>query len=137
MVGEFKKFMLRGNVIDLAVGLVMGSAFGAIVTSLVNDIIMPIIGYATAGISFVDLKIILAAAVMEGTEVVKPEVAIGYGKLIQVIINFILIGFSIFFIVKGINKMRAKFEKPPEPAAPPAKPDDVVLLEEIRDLLKK
>lgn len=137
MVGEFKKFMLRGNVIDLAVGLVMGSAFGAIVTSLVNDIIMPIIGYATAGISFVDLKIILAAAVMEGTEVVKPEVAIGYGKLIQVIINFILIGFSIFFIVKGINKMRARMEKPPEPAAPPAKPDDVVLLEEIRDLLKK
>ncbi|MCD8498593.1 MAG: large-conductance mechanosensitive channel protein MscL [Clostridiales bacterium] len=137
MVGEFKKFMLRGNVIDLAVGLVMGSAFGAIVTSLVNDIIMPVIGYATAGVSFVDLKIILAAAVMEGTEVVKPEVAIGYGKLIQVIINFILIGFSIFFIVKGINKMRARMEKPPEPAAPPAKPDDVVLLEEIRDLLKK
>jgi len=137
MVGEFKKFMLRGNVIDLAVGLVMGSAFGAIVTSLVNDIIMPVIGYATAGVSFVDLKIILAAAVMEGTEVVKPEVAIGYGKLIQVIINFILIGFSIFFIVKGINKMRARMEKPPEPAAPQAKPDDVVLLEEIRDLLKK
>lgn len=137
MVGEFKKFMLRGNVIDLAVGLVMGSAFGAIVTSLVNDIIMPVIGYATAGVSFVDLKIILAAAVMEGTEVVKPEVAIGYGKLIQVIINFILIGFSIFFIVKGINKMRARMEKPPEPATPQAKPDDVVLLEEIRDLLKK
>ncbi len=137
MVGEFKKFMLRGNVIDLAVGLVMGSAFGAIVTSLVNDILMPIIGYATAGISFVDLKIILAAAVLENGEIIKPEVAIGYGKLIQVIINFILIGFSIFFIVKGINKMRARMEKPPEPAAPPAKPDDVVLLEEIRDLLKK
>ncbi|NCA99487.1 MAG: large-conductance mechanosensitive channel protein MscL [Clostridia bacterium] len=137
MVGEFKKFMLRGNVIDLAVGLVMGSAFGAIVTSLVNDIIMPIIGYATAGISFVDLKIILAAAVLENGEIIKPEVAIGYGKLIQVILNFILIGFSIFFIVKGINKMRARMEKPPEPAAPPAKPDDVVLLEEIRDLLKK
>lgn len=137
MVGEFKKFMLRGNVIDLAVGLVMGSAFGAIVTSLVNDILMPIIGYATAGISFVDLKIILAAAVLENGEIIKPEVAIGYGKLIQVIINFILIGFSIFFIVKGINKMRARMEKPPEPATPPAKPDDVVLLEEIRDLLKK
>jgi len=137
MVGEFKKFMLRGNVIDLAVGLVMGSAFGSIVTSLVNDILMPIIGYATAGISFVDLKIILAAAVLENGEIIKPEVAIGYGKLIQVIINFILIGFSIFFIVKGINKMRARMEKPPEPAAPPAKPDDVVLLEEIRDLLKK
>jgi len=137
MIGEFKKFMIRGNVIDLAVGLVMGSAFGAIVTSLVNDIIMPIIGFATAGISFVDLKIILAAAVLENGEIIKPEVAIGYGKLIQVIINFILIGFSIFFIVKGINKMRARMEKPPEPAAPPAKPDDVVLLEEIRDLLKK
>jgi len=137
MVGEFKKFMLRGNVIDLAVGLVMGSAFGAIVTSLVNDIIMPVIGFATAGVSFVDLKVILAAAVLENGEIINPEVAIGYGKLIQVIINFILIGFSIFFIVKGINKMRARMEKPPEPAAPPAKPDDVVLLEEIRDLLKK
>ncbi len=137
MIGEFKKFMIRGNVIDLAVGLVMGSAFGAIVTSLVNDIIMPIIGFATAGISFVDLKIILAAAVLENGEIIKPEVAIGYGKLIQVIINFILIGFSIFLVVKAINKMRAKMEKPPEPAAPAAKPDDVVLLEEIRDLLKK
>lgn len=137
MWSEFKKFMMRGNVIDLAVGLVIGSAFGAIVTSLVNDIIMPIIGYATAGISFVDLKIILAAAVLENGEIVKPEVAIGYGKLIQVIINFILIGFSVFMVVKGINKMRSKLEKPPEPAAPPAKPDDVVLLEEIRDLLKK
>ncbi|MDD2457004.1 MAG: large-conductance mechanosensitive channel protein MscL [Eubacteriales bacterium] len=137
MWSEFKKFMMRGNVIDLAVGLVIGSAFGAIVTSLVNDIIMPIIGYATAGISFVDLKIILAAAVLENGEIVKPEVAIGYGKLIQVIINFILVGFSIFMVVKGINKMRSKLEKPPEPAAPPAKPDDVVLLEEIRDLLKK
>lgn len=137
MWSEFKKFMLRGNVIDLAVGLVMGSAFGAIVTSLVNDIIMPIIGYATAGISFIDLKIILAAAVMENGEIIKPEVAIGYGKLIQIIINFILIGFSIFFIVKGINKMRAKMEKPPEPAAPSAKPADIALLEEIRDLLKK
>jgi len=98
---------------------------------------MPIIGFATAGISFVDLKIILAAAVLENGEIVKPEVAIGYGKLIQVIINFILIGLSVFMVVKAIAKMRSKLEKPVEPAAPPAKPEDVILLAEIRDLLKK
>jgi large conductance mechanosensitive channel len=134
---EFKKFLIRGNVVDLAVGLVMGSAFGAIVTSLVNDIIMPVIGFATAGISFSDLKVVLAAAAMENGEVVRPEVAITYGHLIQVIIQFILIGIAIFFVVRAINHLRDKFEKPQAAAAPQAKPADVVLLEEIRDLLKK
>jgi large conductance mechanosensitive channel len=134
---EFKKFLIRGNVVDLAVGLVMGSAFAAIVTSLVNDIIMPVIGFATAGISFSDLKVVLAAAAMENGEVVRPEVAITYGHLIQVIIQFILIGIAIFFVVRAINHLRDKFEKPQAAAAPQAKPADVVLLEEIRDLLKK
>ncbi len=137
MWSEFKKFLIRGNVVDLAVGLVMGSAFGAIVTSLVNDIIMPVIGFATAGISFSDLKVVLAAAAMENGEVVRPEVAITYGHLIQVIIQFILIGIAIFFVVRAINHLRDKFEKPQAAAAPQAKPADVVLLEEIRDLLKK
>ncbi len=137
MWSEFKKFLIRGNVVDLAVGLVMGSAFAAIVTSLVNDIIMPVIGFATAGISFSDLKVVLAAAAMENGEVVRPEVAITYGHLIQVIIQFILIGIAIFFVVRAINHLRDKFEKPQAAAAPQAKPADVVLLEEIRDLLKK
>lgn len=135
MLQEFKKFILRGNVIDLAVGVVMGSAFGAIVTSLVNNIIMPVIGYLTAGIDFSDLKIVLAAAQGE-----KPEVAIGYGVLIQVIIQFLIISLCIFFVVKGINTLTERLDRKKKEeavAAPPAKADDVALLEEIRDLLKK
>lgn len=135
MLQEFKKFILRGNVIDLAVGVVMGSAFGAIVTSLVNNIIMPVIGYLTAGIDFSDLKIVLAAAQGETA-----EVAIGYGVLIQVIIQFLIISLCIFFVVKGINTLTERLDrKKKEEAvtAPPAKADDVALLEEIRDLLKK
>lgn len=135
MLQEFKKFILRGNVIDLAVGVVMGSAFGAIVTSLVNNIIMPVIGYLTAGIDFSDLKIVLAAAQGETA-----EVAIGYGMLIQVIIQFLIISLCIFFVVKGINTLTERLDrKKKEEAvtAPPAKADDVALLEEIRDLLKK
>lgn len=139
MLKEFKKFILRGNVIDLAVAVVIGAAFGAIVNSIVNDIIMPVIGYVTAGVSFSDLKVVLEPAVMEAGEVIKPEVAIGYGNLIQTIIQFLIIGFTIFLVVKGISTMRTKFEKrkEEEAAAPAEKPADVVLLEEIRDLLKK
>lgn len=138
---EFKKFILRGNVMDLAIGVVMGAAFGAIVNSIVNDIIMPIIGFITAGISFTDLKYVLAAAVVTNGEVTKPEVAIAYGKLIQVTIQFLVIAFSIFVIVKAINHMRelaeARKTKEAEAAPAPAKAADVSLLEEIRDLLKK
>jgi len=136
---EFKKFILRGNVMDLAIGVVMGAAFGAIVTSLVNDIIMPIIGFVTAGISFSDLKIVLAQAVLTNGEVTKPEVAIAYGKLIQVTIQFLIIALCIFLIVKGINHMRERMDakKAKEPPAPAAKSAEVVLLEQIRDQLKK
>lgn len=139
MLKEFKKFILRGNVVDLAVAVVIGAAFGAIVTSIVNDIVMPVIGYLTAGISFSDLKVVLEPAVMEAGEVVTPEVAIAYGNLIQTIIQFVIIGLTIFLVVKGISNMRTRFEKKKEeePAAPAEKPADVVLLEEIRDLLKK
>lgn len=129
MWAEFKKFILRGNVIDLAIAVVLGAAFGAIVNGLVNDIIMPVIGWLTAGVDFSAFKIILSAA----DEVLgKPEVAITYGHLIQVILQFLIIATVIFFIVKGINKFKKK-----EPEAPAKKPDDVILLEEIRDLLKK
>lgn len=129
MLSEFKKFIIRGNVIDLAVAVVIGAAFGAIVTGLVNDIIMPVIGWILAGVDFSSLKIILSAA----NEVTgKPEAAITYGHLIQVIIQFIIIAIVIFFVVKGINKL-----KKPVAEEPAKKADDILLLEEIRDLLKK
>ena len=143
---EFKKFAIKGNVIDLAVAVVIGAAFGAIVTSFVNDIIMPIVGVLIAGVNFADLKIVLAAAKMvNGKEV--PEAAILYGKLIQTIIQFLIIAFSVFLVVKVLNHAKEKMDakKTDEaaaaaaaaPAAPPPKPEDVLLLEEIRDLLKK
>ena len=132
MWSEFKKFISRGNVIDLAVAVVIGTAFGAIVKSLVNDIIMPVIGFLTAGIDFSALKIVLTAA---DEALGKPEVAITYGILLQVILQFIIIALVIFFIVKGINAMKKKEAE--KPAEQPARPDDIVLLEEIRDLLKK
>ncbi len=138
---DFKKFAFKGNVLDLAIAVVMGAAFGAIVNSLVKDIIMPIIGYLTAGVDFAALKIVLAPAVVKnGKEVA--ETAITYGILIQTIIQFLIVAFSIFLFVRIIGKAQARMaakEKAAaaaEPAAPPAKPDDVVLLEEIRDLLK-
>jgi large conductance mechanosensitive channel len=130
MWADFRKFVLKGNVIDLAVAVVIGVAFGAIVSSIVKDIIMPVIGYLTAGISFSDLKVVLAAAVGD-----TPEVAITYGNLLQLILQFIIIALTIFLIVRGLGKLRKKQEE--QPTEPPAKPDDVLLLEEIRDLLKK
>jgi large conductance mechanosensitive channel len=129
MLSEFKKFVLRGNVIDLAVAVVLGAAFGAIVNSMVNDIVMPIIGSLTAGVDFSSFKIVLQQAV-EATG--KAEVAITYGHLIQVIIQFLIIALTIFLVVRGIGKLKKKQEE-----APAAKPADIVLLEEIRDLLKK
>ena len=145
MFKEFKKFIMRGNVIDLAVGLVIGSAFNAIVQSLVQDIIMPFVGYITAGINFTEMKVVLAAAEMTGVEVTTPEVAVTYGNLIQVIIQFLIVALVIFFVVKGINHMRDAAERkmrkdaglPEEAPAADAPPADVVLLTEIRDLLQK
>ena len=136
---EFKKFAMRGNVIDLAVGVVIGGAFGKITTSIVNDIIMPIIGVLTGGLSFNDWKIILKQAVLDAEgAVVNPEVAITFGNTIAVIIDFIIIAFAVFCLVKGINALHRKKEE--APAAPPAPPDpsaEEKLLTEIRDLLKK
>lgn len=144
MFKEFKEFISKGNVMDMAVGLVMGSAFTAIVTSLVNDVISPAIGLLVGGVNFSALKVVLKEAVLdaEGAEVAA-EVAIKYGAFIQAIFNFLIVAFVIFLIVRGINKMRAKqaeaaaaAEEPaPEEPAEPA--PDIVLLTEIRDLLKK
>ena len=127
-IAEFKKFALRGNVVDLAVGVVIGAAFGKIVTSLVDNIIMPPLGWAIGGIDFSDWKWVLRP----GDAAAKiPEVAIQYGVFINVLIQFLIIAFAIFLVVKAINKLTRHEDKP---AATPA---DVVLLQEIRDLLKQ
>lgn len=134
---EFKDFAMKGNVIDLAVGVIVGGAFGKIVTSLVNDIIMPCIGVIIGGFDFTNLKVVLHKAVMDGAEIVKPAVTLNYGNFIQETVDFLIIAFSIFLAIKGMAKLqRKKKEEPAAPAAPAPKPDDVVLLEEIRDLLK-
>ncbi|MBU6247429.1 MAG: large-conductance mechanosensitive channel protein MscL [Xanthomonadaceae bacterium] len=133
MLKEFKDFAMRGNVIDLAVGVVIGGAFGKIVTSLVNDVIMPPIGVLTGGVDFSDLKIVLKPADSSNPAHKIAEVAINYGTFINTLIQFVIIAFAIFMVVKAINRLSRKQEQAAPPAAPPA---DVVLLTEIRDLLK-
>ena len=132
---EFKKFISRGSVVDMAVGIIVGTAFTAIVNSLVNDMLMPIISLILAGISFTDLTLVITAATEQTA-----EVAINWGTFIQRVIDFLIISFVVFVMVRSINKFRDHFEPKKEeeaPAAPPAPPADVVLLTEIRDLLKK
>ncbi|MEW5836002.1 MAG: large-conductance mechanosensitive channel protein MscL [Pseudomonadota bacterium] len=132
MLKEFKEFAMRGNVIDLAVGVVIGGAFGKIVTSLVNDVIMPPIGVLTGGVDFSDLKVVLKPADNSDPAHKIAEVAINYGTFINTLIQFIIIAFAIFMVVKAINRLSRRKEE----AAPAAPPADVVLLTEIRDLLK-
>lgn len=135
IVSEFKEFITRGNVMDMAVGIIMGGAFTAIVQSLVNDLLMPVIGALFGGIDFSTLKYVVRAAdEAAGIE----EAAIKYGSFIQAIVNFLLIAIVIFLLVKGINKMRRKKEEPaPAPAPDPEPSEEVKLLTEIRDALKK
>ena len=136
---EFKAFISRGNVVDMAVGVIVGSAFTAIVNSLVKDVVTPFIGVLTGGVDFTQMKYVITPAVGE-----TPEVAILYGNFIQAIINFLIIAFVVFCMVKMINSMRTKMEeakKKEEEAAAPSEPpkpsEEVLLLTEIRDLLKK
>jgi large conductance mechanosensitive channel len=131
MLKEFKEFAMRGNVVDLAVGVVIGGAFGKIVTALVDQIIMPPIGLLTGGIDFSQMKWVLRPADNSDPAHKIAEVAIGYGAFINTLIQFIIIAFAIFIVVKAINKLTRK-----QDAAPAAPPADVVLLGEIRDLLK-
>lgn len=129
MLKEFKEFAIKGNVVDMAVGIVIGVAFGKIITSLVADVIMPPIGVAMGGVDFSNLSIIIQEAIDK-----KPAVVISYGKFLQTIIDFIIIAFVIFMAVKGINSFK---KKEAEAAAAPAPPtNQEVLLAEIRDLLK-
>ena len=135
---EFKKFAMRGNVIDLAVGVVVGGAFGKITTSLVNDIIMPVVSMLTGGVNFSDWKIILKQAVVENGEEISAAVSINYGTFISVIIDFIILAFAVFCMVKAINSLHRKKEAaPPPPPAPPAPSAEEKLLTEIRDLLRE
>ena len=126
LLSEFKTFAVKGNVVDLAVGVVIGGAFGKIVGALVDQIIMPPIGLATGGIDFSSIKVVLKQAVDK-----QPEVALGIGTFINVLVQFTIVAFAIFMLVKGINALKKKEEEAPKPP-----PDDVVLLREIRDLLK-
>lgn len=132
---EFKKFAMRGNVIDMAVGVIIGGAFGKIVSSLVGDVIMPAIGLLVGGVNFSDLKWVIKQAVVKDGEVVTPEVALNYGNFIQVTFDFLIIALAVFFLVKGINALTRKKEA--ETKTPPAPPVDIQLLTEIRDLLKE
>lgn len=135
-IQEFKDFAVKGNAVDMAVGVIIGGAFGKIVSSIVDDIIMPPIGWLIGGVNFSDLKITLPKTVVEGMEL--PAATIGYGNFIQTLIDFIIIAFCVFMLVKGINRMaRKKNEEPAAPPAPPAPSAEEKLLAEIRDLLKK
>jgi large conductance mechanosensitive channel len=129
MFAEFKKFAMRGNVMDLAVGVIIGGAFGKIIGSMVNDMLMPIIGMLMGGINFLDLKYVIK----EATETAS-ESAILYGHFLQSIIDFILIALSVFFLVKFIQSLRQKEEE--KPAPPPEPSAETLLLQEIRDILK-
>ena len=130
MMKEFKEFAMRGNVVDMAVGIIIGGAFGKIVSSFVSDVVMPPIGVLLGGIDFSKLAITVKEA-SETAEAVK----INYGAFLNTIIDFVIIAFVIFMVIRGMNKMKKKEEE--KPAAPPAPTKDQVLLTEIRDLLKK
>ncbi len=135
IIQEFKKFAIRGNVVDMAVGVIIGGAFGKIVSSIVNDLIMPTIGVIIGGVNFTDLKLTLKKAVMEGDKVVSPAVTINYGNFLQTTLDFLIIAIAVFLLIKAINALNKKKEESTKaPVAPPA---DIQLLTEIRDLLKE
>ena len=136
MLQEFKEFAMKGNVVDLAVGVVIGAAFGKIVSALVEGVIMPIVGMAMGGVNFADLAVVLKEAVIgpDGKEVAA-AVAIKYGAFLQTLLDFVIIAFVLFLVIKAMNRMkRAEAAAPPAPAEPA---EDVLLLREIRDALKR
>jgi large conductance mechanosensitive channel len=138
---EFREFAMRGNIVDMAVGIIIGSAFGKIITSVVSDVLMPPIGMAIGRVDVKDFKLVLqkaAPAITEGSQVVKQavtEVAIKYGMFIQTIIDFLIVAFCIFLVIKVMNRLKKKEEA--KPAAPVAPSKEEILLTEIRDLLKE
>ncbi len=136
MLEEFKKFALRGNVVDLAVGVIIGAAFGAIVTSAVQDLFMPVIGAITGGLDFSNYYLPLSSKVQAGlayAEAKKQGAVLGYGQFITVALNFMIVAFVLFLVIRAMNKLQSAEEKKPEPVA--ELPADVKLLGEIRDIL--
>ena len=138
MLKEFKDFIMRGNVVDLAVAVVIGAAFGAIVTSMVNDLIMPIVGAITGGVDFTNYFTPLSSKVTAPAliEAKKQGAVLAWGNFLQVTVNFLIIAAVLFLVVKGMNVAKSRVA-PPTPKGEPAKPADVILLEEIRDLLAR
>ncbi len=138
LVSEFKAFAMRGNVVDMAVGIIIGGAFGKIITSIVADVIMPPIGLLLGGVKFTDLKIILKDPVLDAAgKITTQAVSINYGNFIQTSVDFLIIAFAIFMMIKAMNSLKKKEEAAPAPAPvepPPSKEE--VLLGEIRDILK-
>lgn len=138
--GEFKEFIARGNVMDMAVGVIIGGAFGKISTSLVNDVIMPAVSMLTGGVDFSGWKLVLKEAVVENGEEIAAAVSINYGNFLATILDFLIIAFAVFCLIKGINAMhRKKAEEPAPEPAPEPEPEpsaEEKLLTEIRDLLK-
>ena len=132
LVDEFKAFAMKGNVVDMAVGIIIGAAFGKIVSSVVSDIVMPPLGLLIGGVNFTDLKVIMKAA----TET-QPAVTWNYGNFLQITFDFLIVAFAVFLLIKAINAANKKKETPPPPIAPPAPSKEEILLTEIRDLLKK
>lgn len=127
---------MRGNVIDMAVGVVIGAAFGKIVSSLVDDIIMPLVGVATGGMNFTDFKWVIQKAVTDGQEIITPEVSLNWGTWVQTVVDFLIVAFCIFIMVKFINQLRRKKAEEPAPAPAPEPTKEEALLTEIRDLIK-
>jgi large conductance mechanosensitive channel len=144
IVKEFRDFAMRGNVIDMAVGIIIGASFGTIVKTLVDKVMMPPLGYLLGGVDFADKKYVLTEAVVEGVGAdgaaiaAQPEVAIYYGEFINATINFVIVAFALFIVIRLMNEARKRMDKQVEeaPATPAAIPADVALLTEIRDLLK-
>ena len=132
MISEFREFAMRGNVIDLAVGVVIGAAFGKIVTALVDKVIMPPLGLLIGGVDFAKLGIVLKEATVDAAGKEVPAVVLAYGEFINAVVQFVIVAFAIFLVVKAINRLH---KKPAE--APAATPEDILLLREIRDALRK
>ena len=129
VVQEFKDFAMKGNVVDLAVGVIIGGAFGKIISAMVDKVLMPLIGVLMGGVDFTNLKAVVVDAGADG----KGEVAIGYGFFLQTVVDFMIVAACLFAVIKMMNKMK----KAPQAAAPAAPPEDIILLREIRDSLKK
>lgn len=136
MIEEFKEFAMRGNVVDMAVGIIIGAAFGKIISSFVADVLMPPIGMLIGGTDFNGLRWVLKEGVMDGSKVVTAPVSVNYGNFIQTTIDFLIIAFAIFLMVKFMNSLKKKETKPVESVIPPPTPEQT-LLGEIRDLLQK